>query len=1031
MATPLYEGLNAQSTPEQVAAAYSQFAVGAGGDTAANQKEAAAFLQNRGIGDATINQAYQQYLNPTFESNAYQSSGPLTSDVATSLMQRSMTTGVPIYEFDRYGGYDTVQALYNAGNGSYTMSDINPYSLQNYANQVSRTGIGNLSTLAATNTPLARSGIASMLNRGYDKDTFNKHYQVYADPTRLAGKNAEYLQEQERIQRENQAKSNAKTLYTDLTGKSTPGAIAAAYAQFAEKSGGDTAKNQQEATAFLKRLGVADSDILKGYSFYKGLPTATAVADSSKFNKDTTKSLTGADLTGVGLTNKTATDEPLYKGLTAKSTAGQISDAYSQFIDKAGGNTAANRQEATKFLNKIGVDAPKIQTAYSDYLSDAPLYQSLTAQSTPQQIAEAYSQFLQKNGGENQATKAEASKYLTGIGVSDALTQDAYRSYLGDGFAGADLYKQFGVTDSSGVPTTEGILSGFRFAKDSNLSEDDLKKSLGVGTFDRYKTGLADYAKTGIANILADKKLSFEEARETVNFGRALGYDTQKLADLTGTDKKVFDAINKNYDDTTNKIVDGVLGSEDVNTDGAKIGGALALQQKYGFTDEDLAKATDFSLEQVKGFLDPVRNYEADYKKLVEDPNRSDEQTKAFLTASLQNPFLKEKLGDKLQPALDELNRSPQERILSQIEQQRNALGGQYYQGVFGDPKVMTKILADKGVKSLADLGEKDKFQAAPAQAQFTSAYGPVTQFNDGTFGAFVGSGDNGEMRMIPKDQVSATYGTYVPGNDPNDPYAFKPLSEQELATLKDGKYQQNIGTVVVNKKTGEELTDTTHELAFQSSSGGLKEKKNFLTVQFAKDGTPVLVASKQKAGAAAALQDAMPLIAMALPFVLPGIGAAISGMLPGAAVAASGATAAIAPTLINQALTQGVISGGLGTLGGGDFGKSFLSGAISPVISSGIGSLLPTGMDPNISRAITGAGTGVVKGALQGGDFGDLLGQGVLSGLTNYGLGEATKGLNLTPQQLNFATGIALPLVQGQKVSPTKLLSTLANTAR
>ena len=201
--------------------------------------------------------------------------------------------------------------------------------------------------------------------------------------------------------------------------------------------------------------------------------------------------------------------------------------------------------------------------------------------------------------------------------------------------------------------------------------------------------------------------------------------------------------------------------------------------------------------------------------------------------------------------------------------------------------------------------------------------------------------------------------------------------------------------------------------------------------MQFAKDGTPVLVASKQKAGLGAALQEAMPLIAMALPFILPGIGAALSGMLPGAAVAASGAAAAIPATLINQALTQGIISGGLTTLGGGQFEKGFLGGAISPVISSGIGSLLPEGLSTNASNAIKGVGTGVVKGALQGGDFGDLLGQGVLSGLTNYGLGEATKGLNLTPQQLNFATGIALPLAQGQKVNPIKLATTLASAAR
>jgi hypothetical protein len=593
------------------------------------------------------------------------------------------------------------------------------------------------------------------------------------------------------------------------------------------------------------------------------------------------------------------------------------------------------------------------------------------------------------------------------------------------------LYTNFGVENATQTPTSQGILSGFKYAKDSGISEASLRKALGTDVYNTYQKGFSDYAKTGIANILSDGKLSFDEARTSVKFGRDYGYDAQKLADLTGTNKSVFDAIFKSYDDTANTIVDRVLGADDVKTDGDKIIRALALQKEYGFTDEDLAKATDFTPAQVKSQLDPLRNFESDYNKLRADPKLTDDQIKTFLTTSMQNPAIKQQLGSQLQPVLDELNRPPQERILGQIEQQRNALGGQYYQGVFADPKTMARILADRGVKSLGDLGEKDKFGTATAQAQYTSAFGPVTKFEDGTFGTLVESGDSGEWRMIPKDQVSATYGTYVPSSDPNDPYVFQPLSEAEQATVKDGKYQKNLGTVVVNKKTGEELTDTTHELAFQSSSGGLKEKKNFLTVQFAKDGTPVLVASKQKAGLGAALQDALPMIAMALPFILPGLGAALSGMLPGAAVAASGATAAIPATLINQALTQGIISGGLGTLSGQDFGKSFLGGAISPVISSGIGSLLPAGMDPNISRAITGAGTGVVKGALQGGDFGDLLGQGVLSGLTNYGLGEATKGLNLTPQQLNFATGIALPLAQGQKVNPIKLATTLASATR
>jgi hypothetical protein len=129
----------------------------------------------------------------------------------------------------------------------------------------------------------------------------------------------------------------------------------------------------------------------------------------------------------------------------------------------------------------------------------------------------------------------------------------------------------------------------------------------------------------------------------------------------------------------------------------------------------------------------------------------------------------------------------------------------------------------------------------------------------------------------------------------------------------------------------------------------------------------------------------------------------------------------------MNQALTQGIIRGGLGALSGQDVVKSFFSGAVNPVINTGISSLLPAGINPDISRAVTGAGTNAISGALQGGSFKDLLGEGILSGITNYGLGEVTKGLNLTPQQLNFATGIALPLIQGQKVNPINAIGSLA----
>jgi molecular chaperone GrpE (heat shock protein) len=426
--------------------------------------------------------------------------------------------------------------------------------------------------------------------------------------------------------------------------------------------------------------------------------------------------------------------------------------------------------------------------------------------------------------------------------------------------------------------------------------------------------------------------------------------------------------------------------------------------------------------------ITPV-NFESEYNRLRADPNLTEDQTRTFLENALKDPVIKEKLGDKLQPTLDELNRPPAERMLGQIGTQQKALGDKYYQGVFADPKTMTDILEKKGVKSLADLGQKEKFKTTKAEVQYTTADGQrLTEFNDGTLGYAVDSGDSGEWRMVPKDQAKASYGKYKTVQDGENTYnEFSPLAEAEQATLKDGKYQESVGNVVINKRTGEELTDATRQLAYQSSSGGMNKKKNYLTVEFTKDGTPVLVATKEKAGLGKAVQDIAPLAAFALPFVLPGIGSALSGGL-----ASVGGSALATGSLANAALTQGLISGGIGALGGQDFGKSFLGGAVSPLIGSGIQSLLPAGLDANAAKAITGAGTGVVKGALQGGDLDDLLKQGLFSGLTSYGLGEATKGMNLTPQQLNMASSVVSPLIQGKKVDPLKVLgSAITSGAR
>ena len=92
----------------------------------------------------------------------------LTPAIATSLMQRSMTTGVPTSEFNKYGGYDAVKAVYDQANGTYSLSDIPKDLLSQYANTVANTGVGNLSVLKETGLSLTPQAIANMVKNGID-----------------------------------------------------------------------------------------------------------------------------------------------------------------------------------------------------------------------------------------------------------------------------------------------------------------------------------------------------------------------------------------------------------------------------------------------------------------------------------------------------------------------------------------------------------------------------------------------------------------------------------------------------------------------------------------------------------------------------------------------------------------------------------------------------------------------------------------------------------------------------------------------
>lgn len=786
-------------------------------------------------------------------------------------------------------------------------------------------------------------------------------------------------------------------LYESLTAQSTPDQIAAAYKEFTGMAGGDTQQAQTQAVNYLTGLGIAAPTITQAYNQFL---QPAQVANTA-----------GMGAQGIGV------------DLTGQGAAPDFS---------AGFAATPNQNLATTLPMTSAITSAPPVTLFQ------PTYDGLTSASTAEDIARAYYKFTGEAGGDTPENQREAVAYLQKLGIADPMIQSGYKDY--NELAG--LKSKFGATDEAAAPTAEGILSGFKYANESGITEKDMEQVLGKDVFNTYKTGLADYAKTGIANILADKNLSFDEAVQTVKFGRELGYDTQKLADLTGTDKRVFDAIYKNYDDNAKKVIAATIKeSPEVKNVDDQIIRALALENKFGFTDDDFAKALGFTTEQVKGALDPVRNYGTEINSILKNTDSTLADTKKIIESGRSNGAINKLYGtnlDTLDAKIAEIedrwkgfkNVEPMhaQRVYDQIGGQREKLGDQYYRGVFGDPMKMAATLAEKGIDTLSDIGQKEKFESVPAEKRFFTEDGmQVFDLGDGTFG--VPDAEGGAAFSVPKSQVKTEYG-YTENELREGPeggyYVPKFVSLSDKDVDKDGNYQKLLGKVAIDKDTGKEIADLNGQIAYQSSSGGFKKKHNNLNVAFTNDGVPIVYSTQQKAGLGALVQDLAPIISMALPFVLPGVGSALSSGLAGI-----GGSSLATGTLLNQALTQGILSGGLTTMGGGQFEKGFLSGAVSPVVSTGISNILPTGMNPDISRAVVNAGTGAVRGALQGGDFKDILAGGITSGLADYGVNTALGASGLTPQQLNFVTGIAAPLLQGDKITPSKVFGTLVNASQ
>lgn len=855
-------------------------------------------------------------------------------------------------------------------------------------------------------------------------------------------------------------------LYEALNKNSTPEQIAAAYGEFTGSSGGDTVANQNLAQTFLQGRGIATPVIGQAYNQFLQPAKPVSSYEQTPAVVNPTTIPTGENIP-TNLASAPFYQTPAAATIAAAPVANQSGVTDAQFasyiknnnlsgigLQEAASVFGVDQDQILRAQQLLSANDPSVKAAndaYAAQIAGRPdlakqnlgMYNPLTGTGSSVGVDDLYTGMLGQNA---KPEEIDYWKNLFGDSVDVDEREQFRKSYA------TDINKLFGVTGDVTAPTIEGILSGFKDAKNLGLSEDALRRTLGEDAFKAYKSQFSNYAKTGIASILADKKLSFDEASTAVRFGREYGYDSQKLADLTGQKKELFDTINKTYDDTTNKIVDSVLGAEDVKTDGDKIVRALALQQRYGFSDEDLAKAADFTPAQVKEYLEPTRNYGAAYKEVMSKPDVTGNDILGFLEESKKNQGISTAYGSNIDAQIAKLNELNDkwkgfkdgyqaENIYNQVNKITEAAGGKNWSGSWrsgGDnaAKETTRILLDRGVDNLSDLGVAKNYERSPATREFYN--GELVRIDeDGRkYTAAALFGEDAYPKYLPPDAKTVPAKVDVVGGGEEYHETYRPLTEQELKTYdpKTKEFDLESGNKLIDKSTGNVIgksADNRFTLDSYETGNFFKGKSKQMGIMMTEQGIPVPYQTTEKEGLVYS-----PVFPIMLSMLAPGVASAISGSLPGAAVAATGAAegaflAGSAPTMANTIATNAIMGGGVAGLTGQDVLKGAFFGGIGAPLSAGISSLLPSGLDQATANALTSGGTNLVKGVLQGKDFEDLLGQEVLSGIAGYGMGQLSQGVgntfNLTPEQLNLFSGIASPLIQGKNVNFMDLIGPLA----
>jgi hypothetical protein len=538
---------------------------------------------------------------------------------------------------------------------------------------------------------------------------------------------------------------------------------------------------------------------------------------------------------------------------------------------------------------------------------------------------------------------------------------------------------------------------------------------------DTYKTNINDFINTTLA----------QEPGTTMNEVGALHkaavenkWTPDELVKYGGLDKATAQSYFDLYDKGLGSIVAGL---NDPKTDDiTKTATLMSLTQKYGTTDADIAKASKgkFTEKEVAAYLDPVRDVPTGLQKLMNDSKATASDITKFINNAKADPRAAGIFG----VGLDKVLASSPELVMRDIQNGTGSLAENYQ--TFLEKAKSTPENAAKYAPQIAQVEKmldtamfsaNENFGGKPQDYQL-QIVSPLTAKSKENIPQQLemtpikmearDDGEGGTYQVKTGGGVKTKGVQEISSGDSESGYSLTGYRSTEPTTI-------NGLPVYANYDATGKLTGYEADSRYRSWLNG----KQSISGSFDANGNPKPVGHQSKqAGFKGFGQDVLGAFndmgivgQLALMYATGGAGSALAASMGGGALA--------------NAAASGLISGALSEVGGGDFGKGFLGGAVG----SGVGSLaqgaMPTGgltttgnpmIDSYLTKALPSAASSAARTGVLGGNALDaglysLLNTGVGTGVnagTNMLLGET--GLDKLGAAQPYATGIASNLVSG-----------------